>query len=101
MTAAAATEAMLPSAEDFIEAEPDTDDEDDEFSIEAHDLTSTPNDFNIKTIVDFISQGLFQIPAFQRNYVWDIRRASKLIESITMGLPVPQIFLYEKARNQF
>jgi len=41
------------------------------------------------------------IPGFQRNYVWDLRRASKLIESLIIGLPVPQTFLYEEARNRF
>jgi uncharacterized protein with ParB-like and HNH nuclease domain len=33
--------------------------------------------------------------------VWDLGRASKLIESLLLGLPVPQIFLYEAARNEF
>ena len=42
-----------------------------------------------------------KIPGFQRAYVWDSRRASKLIESLIIGLPVPQVFLYEEARNSF
>jgi uncharacterized protein with ParB-like and HNH nuclease domain len=42
-----------------------------------------------------------KIPGFQRNFVWDIKRASKLIESILIGLPIPQIFLYEQGRNSF
>jgi hypothetical protein len=33
--------------------------------------------------------------------VWDIKRASKLIESLLLGLPVPQVFLYEESRNSF
>ena len=65
------------------------------------DLTATPNDFNVKTIIDFLNSGVFVIPTFQRNYVWDIKRASKLIESLVLGLPVPQIFLYEESRNKF
>ena len=84
---------------DWLEEQ--VEDDDDEFAIEEYDLTSTPNDFNVKTIVDFIQSGVFEIPAFQRNYVWDLRRASKLIESVIMGLPVPQVFLYEKSRNKF
>ncbi|WP_404802493.1 DUF262 domain-containing protein [Bacillus swezeyi] len=36
-----------------------------------------------------------------RNYVWDRNRASKLIESIIIGLPIPQIFLYKQSRNNF
>jgi uncharacterized protein with ParB-like and HNH nuclease domain len=42
-----------------------------------------------------------KLPTFQRNFVWDIKRSSKLIESIIMGLPIPQIYLYEKAKNEF
>ncbi len=33
------------------------------------------------------------IPRFQRNYVWSIREASRFIESLLLGLPVPGIFL--------
>ena len=33
--------------------------------------------------------------------MWDIKRASKLVESLILGLPVPQIFLYEESRNRF
>jgi hypothetical protein len=65
-----------------------------------YDIISSPNDFNVITLFDFIERGAIQIPSFQRNYVWDIRRASKLIESLIIGLPIPQIFLYEQARNQ-
>ena len=64
------------------------------FDIDEYDLTSTPNDFNILTINSFIESGSIKIPGFQRNYVWDIKRASKLIESLILGLPIPQIFLY-------
>ena len=66
-----------------------------------YNITSSPNDFNTKTIFDFIESGIVKIPGFQRNYVWDIKRASKLIESIIMGLPIPQVFLYEKNKNDF
>ncbi|TAD88345.1 MAG: DUF262 domain-containing protein [Alphaproteobacteria bacterium] len=76
-------------------------DEDFDVSYKNYDITSSPNDFNISTIVDFIEKGVFHIPGFQRNYVWDIKRASKLIESILIGLPIPQIFLYEEKRNRY
>ena len=42
-----------------------------------------------------------RIPGFQRNFVWDRARSSKLIESLILGLPVPQLFLYEQSRNRF
>jgi len=69
--------------------------------VEDYDVSTSPNDFNISTMYDFIKSGVLVIPGFQRNYVWDIKRASKLIESLIIGLPVPQIFLHEAARNRF
>ncbi len=69
--------------------------------VEVYDVSVSPNDFNVSTMNDFIKSGVLVIPGFQRNYVWDLRRASKLVESLIIGLPVPQIFLYEAARNRF
>ena len=41
------------------------------------------------------------VPGFQRNYVWNIKQASRLIESFLLGLPVPAIFLFtDDAKNQ-
>lgn len=72
-----------------------------EYPLHEYELTASPNDFNILTLYNFIESATVRIPGFQRNYVWDIKRASKLIESLIIGLPVPQIFLYEEARNKF
>ena len=69
--------------------------------IEEYEIVASPNDFNIRTIYDFIKSGTVKIPGFQRNFTWDIKRSSKLIESILMGLPIPQLFLYEQSRNEF
>jgi hypothetical protein len=80
--------------DDYIE-------ESDDVEVVEYDITASPNDFNISTLFSFIESGAVIIPGFQRNYVWDIKRASKLIESLILGLPVPQIFLYEEGRNRF
>ena len=83
--------------------EPDVADEneDEAYPIDQYDLVSSPNDFNTRTLVDFIDSGVVTIPGFQRNYVWDAKRASRLIESIIVGLPIPQVFLYEEDRDKF
>ncbi len=73
----------------------------DEIQVEEYDITAAPNDFNVLTIFNFLESGAVRIPGFQRNYVWDLGRASKLIESLILGLPVPQVFLYEAERNRF
>lgn len=66
-----------------------------------YNISVAPNDFNISTIVSLIDAGVVKIPGFQRNYVWDKKRASKLIESLIIGVPIPQIFLYEEKKNSF
>lgn len=73
----------------------------DDYQVREYEVTASPNDFNLSTLVSFIESGAIKIPGFQRNYVWDLKRASKLIESIIIGLPIPQIFLYEEGRNSF
>ena len=91
---------MLRNEDDLYDLS-DEQEENNETVFSEYDLTSSPNDFNIKTLFDFISSGIVKIPGFQRNYVWDIKRASKLIESIILGIPIPQIFLYQESKNKF
>lgn len=91
---------MDGSYENSLEIEDETD-SDEDYSLTEYDITTFPSDFNIKTIFDFMESEIFKVPGFQRNYVWDLKRASKLIESIILGIPVPQIFLYEKSKNEF
>lgn len=67
----------------------------------AYDISIIPNDFNVMTINSLITSGVIALPAFQRNYVWDKKRASRFIESLIVGLPVPQIFLYQAERNKY
>ena len=59
----------------------------DELQIDEYDITASPNDFNVMTLCSFVDSGAVRIPGFQRNFVWDIGRASRLIESLILGLP--------------
>jgi len=94
-------EITLEPENSWIDNEDDQLGSSEDISFTDYDISVSPNDFNIKTLFDFISSGVVKIPGFQRNYVWDIKRASKLIESIIIGIPIPQIFLYEEAKNKF
>lgn len=94
-------EDFLPPPEERVSWLDDASQELDEPSVLEYDIVSSPNDWNFATIVNFIESGALKIPAFQRNYIWDKKRASKLIESLLIGLPVPQVFLYEEGRNNF
>lgn len=81
--------------------EGDDDSNDQDISFTEYEISASPNDFNVRTLYDFIDSGIVKIPGFQRNYVWDLKRASKLIESLLIGIPIPQIFLYEQGKNNF
>jgi hypothetical protein len=37
----------------------------------------------------------FAVPKLQRNFVWDPRRAAKLLDSIYRGMPIGSLFLWE------
>lgn len=40
-------------------------------------------------------------PEWQRNYVWDVARASKLIESFLLDIPVPVIYLAKNGAGKY
>jgi uncharacterized protein with ParB-like and HNH nuclease domain len=49
---------------------------------------------NIKDSTESLWNILF-VPEYQREFTWDEKRQSKLIESIILGLPIPFIFVAE------
>ena len=79
----------------------DSSDDDEEVGLylEQYDVSVVANDFNVATLCSYLSAGTLSIPGFQRGYVWDKKKASRFIESLLLGLPVPQVFLFEKSRN--
>ena len=53
---------------------------------------------SIGEIVNMYKEGEFVInPDFQRLFRWEPGQKSKLIKSILLGIPLPPIFVYEKA----
>ncbi len=61
------------------------------------------NDFLLPQIVDFVKrdQWINTRPEYQRRLVWDVKKKSRLIESLFMNVPVPPIFLYEHDLNRY
>lgn len=80
--------------DDFFESESDCEYETN--NVTEYDITSSPRDLTPASIVDMVDSGIIEIPFFQRNYIWDIKKASKLIESLILGLPVPELFFYSE-----
>lgn len=57
-------------------------------------------DFTLELLSQKIDSREIIIPDFQRKYVWPLKKASRLIESFLLGLPVPQVFLYQEASKR-
>ena len=52
---------------------------------------------SIKEIYSSVGDGdIILNPEYQRNYVYDVKRASKVIESILLDIPLPAIFTNEE-----
>ena len=58
-----------------------------------YDITSFGADFVVDGLIKRLREKDVYIPQFQRNFVWSTRDASRFIESLLLGLPVPGIFL--------
>ena len=53
-------------------------------------------DWTVDTIVNQVAKGYIDLnPAFQRRNAWSDEKRSKLIESLLVGIPVPEIVLAE------
>jgi hypothetical protein len=62
-----------------------------------YSITSFGADLDAETLVKRLKKGQYHVPDFQRQFVWSKVEASKFIESLLLGLPVPGIFLYKES----
>ena len=69
------------------------DEDDDSVAPVRYGITSFGVDFDVEGLCRRVRRGEIVIPPFQRSYIWNIRQASRFIESLLLGLPVPEIFL--------
>lgn len=58
-----------------------------------YDIASYGADYDVEGLVKRLRRGDILIPPFQRNYIWKLPEASRFVESLLLGLPVPGVFL--------
>jgi hypothetical protein len=68
-------------------------DDDQTVPIVAYEITSYGADPEAELLVRRQQRDEILVPTFQRSYVWTQPQASRFIESLLLGLPVPGIFL--------
>lgn len=71
-------------------------DEQDSDVLEKYQISSYGADYPVDGLIKRYLDGSIAIPPFQRGYVWSLNKASRFIESLLLGLPVPGIFLYRE-----
>jgi|ERR1041384_7864791 hypothetical protein len=76
--------------------------QDDTVIPERYDISSYGADYDVDGVVRRLNRGDIFIPDFQRDYVWSLHEASRFIESLLLGLPVPGVFLaQDQQTNKF
>jgi hypothetical protein len=90
-----------------VELEPDDDSDDDldtavdqaealDLTADERKLVTQPYDLGVKSISTDIEQGRISLTIeYQRKYVWDLGKASRLIESLLLNVPIPVCYFAE------
>ncbi|MFH1097962.1 MAG: DUF262 domain-containing protein [Candidatus Desantisbacteria bacterium] len=76
----------------MISQDEEVEDIEESSSISKYAISSYGADYTVDGLVKRIKEGDIYVPTFQRGYVWDKIKASRLIESLLLGLPVPGVF---------
>jgi hypothetical protein len=77
----------------FKDAEDEALEEEVEYIPYPYSMTSYGADYTVDGLVKRIQQGDILVPPFQRSFVWSYLQASRFVESLLLGLPVPGVFL--------
>lgn len=74
--------------------------EDDYSDDSLFNISSWGADLSFRELVSMYNDNELVKPELQRKYVWDKIEASRFIESILLGLPVPSIFLAQSGSQK-
>ncbi|ERJ86210.1 DUF262 domain-containing protein [Porphyromonas gingivalis] len=80
-----------------VEIIDNTSDEVEEFR---YAITSYGADYTVDSIIQRIEKEKIFVPPFQRKYVWTQNQASRFIESLILGLPVPGVFFSKEEETE-
>jgi hypothetical protein len=75
--------------------------DDNELKIEEYKITHRVINRSFGELVEMYEGEEIYIPNMQRNYIWTSTQASRLIESIILGLPIPPLFFLDAGDNKY
>ena len=71
-------------------------------SLEDKQVFTKTADFPLSTLRDMVDDGdIIPNPDYQRDYVYNDKQASRLVESVLMGIPIPTIYLCVEEDNTY
>jgi hypothetical protein len=73
----------------------------DDFPPEQRLIHTQAYDLSINTLKEQWDDGTLLLPDFQREYVWDNAKASRLIESLLLNIPIPVLFFAETPQASY
>ncbi|CAI2388390.1 MULTISPECIES: DUF262 domain-containing protein [Alteromonas] len=69
---------------------------------EVRHLRTQSYDKSVRDLVAMIDEGDIDLdPDYQRNYLWENKKASLLIESILLNIPIPVVYVAENEESQW
>ena len=88
-------------SEDVVEVIDHSEREDEDVSLPfRYHISSYGADYPVDILVGRMKRKDIYIPEFQRGFVWNWIQASRFIESLLLGFPVPGIFLFKQSRSK-
>ncbi len=72
-----------------------------EFPPAERKLVTQPIDLSVQTLAEQWGSGILILPDIQREYVWDNAKASRLIESLILNIPIPVLYFAETEEAKY
>ena len=73
---------------------------DDYVNDDLYNINSWGADYSFRELISMYDDGDLEKPELQRKYVWGKPEASRFIDSVLLGLPIPSIFLAKTQDNK-
>ena len=81
--------------------EMDTEEDDFSFPPAERKVVTQPVDLSVSTLADQWKDNILILPEIQREYVWDRGKASRLIESLLLNIPIPVLYFAETEQARY
>lgn len=68
--------------------------EEESICLERYAFNSFRIERSIRDILNWVEKEKIIIPEFQRDFVWNYNQSSRFVESVLLGLPIPDFFMF-------